>query len=703
MAARDELPFATLLWQPRRDAWLLTVVCKATFTLAPGELELASQQYPVTHEDSYWDDDDSRSLAVASDLVPSKPRADIVLVGSAFALNSAPVRSLIARLVFESLDKSIEITTDRSIGPDGTVYQGPRFARMPLVYERAAGGPGTRNPAGVRPGSRDAYGRTPFPNITPVGKGGEISGAVEPVGFAPIAPSWPERRQRIGSHAALFATNAWRDQPLPDGIDHGYFNMAPPDQQLDAIATDGVIVLEGLSREHTSLRAKLPSVRPVVSVDRGGKSERPQMRADTLVIDTDQATVTIAWRGHVPLESARQPHRVAVRAERGRNSWQTAIAPATSASRLDPLASEETSAALDSPPTAVNVRPPEAKAGGAALPFQNAVRAAPSFAASEPPVVPAPPPVEAWPMVTPPSPVAVPAPAQVPLAARPVGAMSASNAAADPEARGRAPAPRRIEGDVLDLLWCNPDAAARVRRKPAWRESLASLEAGKLDLETDGAPAGDDPDKVEARREINHVLSRAQPSGADGVDRALNDAIRADGRFAPALILLLGELRFDFDELEMLKATLACATPFATGDEELTKALDSAREFLATPGVVAAPEVTRGMTKRVRDAFHAQKRVVAENYLDDQTERVLLERRAFQTLPVFGAPHLRCMFYFAASDVGIPTYLPEPLKKKLPLFRRMRARMLAEAHFQADQYESHPAALKPVAVARIVR
>jgi hypothetical protein len=41
--------------------------------------------------------------------------------------------------------------------------------------------------------------------------------------------------------------------------------------------------------------------------------------------------------------------------------------------------------------------------------------------------------------------------------------------------------------------------------------------------------------------------------------------------------------------------------------------------------------------------------------------------------------------------------------KQLPLFRRLRIRTLAEAHFQADQYESHAAALKAVAVARIVR
>ncbi len=109
------------------------------------------------------------------------------------------------------------------------------------------------------------------------------------------------------------------------------------------------------------------------------------------------------------------------------------------------------------------------------------------------------------------------------------------------------------------------------------------------------------------------------------------------------------------------------------------------------------------MTTRVREAFANSNRPVAATYLDDQTERALLDRRAYQKRSVFGEPHLRSSFFFAGSSTGIPAYFPEAVGKKLPLFRRLRVRMLVEAHFQADQYESHPAALKAVAVARIVR
>jgi len=474
------------------------------------------------------------------------------------------------------------------------------------------------------------------------------------------------------------------------------------------------------------------------------------MRADTLWIDTDQAFVTVVWRGHVQLESQHEMVRVTVHAEKPRQSWQTALAPAVhSASHLDALANLET-ASTEDVPRAV----PKARAGTfigssaqptpAALPFQNIARAserqgsraALPFAApaadavaasgaalsSVTPFAPMPavtPAVVAAQRVAPPSfgvaPVAprfvssevwssAATPSLPPAIARPVGAVSASNAAADPSARAAASrAPRRIEGDVLDLLWCDPAAATRVRRKPEWKGVLATLSAGTFDLELDAGNGSGDPDEIEAQREINHVLSRGLACASDAVDHALYDAVRPDGRFVPTLMLLNGELHFEFDEVETLKATIAAATPFANADDELKKSIDAAQQFLSTPGVVAAPEVSSGMAKRVRDAFRSTKRVVVDTYLDDQTERVLLERRAFRTLPIFGAAHLRCMFHFPSTEVGIPTYLPEPLRKKLPLFRRVRARMLAEAHFRADQYETHPAALKPVAIARIVR
>ena len=109
------------------------------------------------------------------------------------------------------------------------------------------------------------------------------------------------------------------------------------------------------------------------------------------------------------------------------------------------------------------------------------------------------------------------------------------------------------------------------------------------------------------------------------------------------------------------------------------------------------------MTANVREAFTKRPRGVDMPYFDEQVERVLIGRRAFQERDVFGSSCLRCTFHSERSTTGIPTYFPEALARRLPLYRRLPARLLAEAHFQTDQYESHPAALRAAALARLVK
>src|SRR5689334_10868121 len=193
----------SLVWQPRRGSWVLTAVCKATYSLLQGESVLAEEQEYPNDDDNHWNDDPARSLYSPSDLVPFKPRPDILLVGHAFAPRKEPVRSLIARLTIGDVDKAIEVTGDRATSPDGKVREPARFVKMPLRYERTAGGPDTWNPVGVRSDARpDAYGAVALPNLLPAGSA--LTSRVEiyaPVAFGPIAPGWPSRRQHLGRHA----------------------------------------------------------------------------------------------------------------------------------------------------------------------------------------------------------------------------------------------------------------------------------------------------------------------------------------------------------------------------------------------------------------------------------------------------------------------------------------------------------------------
>lgn len=99
------LPVASLSWQPRLGAHALTVICKATFELQPGESPLSTTQEIV------WN-----AAGPASDLVPFKRGADVFVVGRAYPPDQKTVgvvASLVARFGVGGFQKTVEVRSDR--------------------------------------------------------------------------------------------------------------------------------------------------------------------------------------------------------------------------------------------------------------------------------------------------------------------------------------------------------------------------------------------------------------------------------------------------------------------------------------------------------------------------------------------------------------------------------------------------------------
>ncbi|WP_170229679.1 DUF2169 family type VI secretion system accessory protein [Polyangium fumosum] len=310
---------STFAWQAHSGTHALTVIVKATFVVEPGACSLAPAQEPVHEEDGHWNDDLARSVVTPSDKVPYKPRADVMLVGHAYTPGKQPARSVITRLVVGELDKSIEVWCDRGFRvQDGQLLEGPRFTKMPLRWERAAGGPETNNPAGLRfDAAPDAYGMVPLPNLQPPGMFvSKRSDTFAPVCYGPVGGEWPARKQRLGRLAGTFSQTGWAERPLPEKLDPQYFQAAPPDQQVAEIRPNERIVLEGLHPEHARVVTSLPGVRPSVVVDRAtGEREDVKLIADTLWIDTDRGVCCVVWRGTIGLRSADEAGRIVVRME----------------------------------------------------------------------------------------------------------------------------------------------------------------------------------------------------------------------------------------------------------------------------------------------------------------------------------------------------------------------------------------------------
>jgi hypothetical protein len=886
------LPVASVLWQPRAGKWTLTFVCKATYRLAPTESELASEQEPPNEDDNFWDDDATRSLYAPSDLVPFKARADVILVGNAFAPRRDPVRSLIAQLIVGQMTKSIECFCDRMWTLDGQLREGPKFTKLPLRYERAGGGPDTTNPVGMRPDAADAYGMLYLPNLQqpadPVPKRGDV---VEPIGFGPIAPAWPSRVQRLGRHAATWFEGAWNSRPLPEDLDPSFFNCAPLDQQVDAIRTGERLILENLHPEHPRLVTNLPAATPRAVLERPGAApEAVKLMCDTLWIDTDRSLCTLVYRGRVALDHRAQQGRVVVsmdaptsarapQVEAPRLAWSKEPPPKPPPLGASPRARPAAAPHIEEDETHVSQGrdpadvlpfvPGGASPGGASIsgapaaggvapsvldddedPWRdttaalavNPARSAPlPFSGSSdpkaptlpfqprpklppvpkpdatspgprptlvgmpipppssagqappapPPIVRPPPPVEPLapaaptsPWATgkapgfgspPPLPVRSPAPA-APIAPEPAskgasflpkfdpkfdtpapvvpsaaaaaaaatsGAAAASNAAAavnargtpSPAARPAEPAARPGGREILTLLWFDPTFVKPMTDHKQWAKILEQRddeddekpsEPPKPDISADDDGADDDagedaddpdmyvrdepeepppeedvPQEVLDRRNVFKILARGEPITAAAIDAEVAGAIRRDGTLEPPLVLLSGDLLFPFDELETLKATVTAVSPLVAGDKKLKEVVDTVNELLKTPWLSRSGAVAEGQTARIKEAFGQGNRMVPASYLDSHTERILLEERHYQKRTVFGQTWIRSLYVSASSPDQIPAYLPESLTKQLPMFQRLRMRLIAEVHMQQDQYESHPIALRVVALARV--
>ncbi len=304
------------VWQSQDGRHAQTVVVKATFTLAPGKVTLAEEQDAANEEDGFWNDDPTRSIVAPSDKAPYKPRADVMLVGHAHAPNKAVVRSVVARLIVGDLDKAIEVFCDRAFRMhDGQLLEGQRFSKSRLSWERAAGGPETNNPIGMRFDAQpDAYGMVPIPNLQPPGLFvSKRSDVFVPVCFGPVAPSWPLRAERRTRSAASFPQPGWTEVPLPDGLDPMFFQSAPPDQQVTEIRQNERIILENVLPEHPRLVTSLPGLRPRAFVDRAtGEHEEVAFVADTLLIDTDRGVCVVVWRGRIGLRHPQEAGRISV-------------------------------------------------------------------------------------------------------------------------------------------------------------------------------------------------------------------------------------------------------------------------------------------------------------------------------------------------------------------------------------------------------
>ena len=257
-------------------------IVKGTFRLAPdAPLEWADEP-DFVGGDLHEEDDPTKPLRYPSDFALFKPRADLIVVGTARAPEGTRAAVLRTGFSVGAFSKTFDARSESA-----------PFSELALAHHWVANPPPLPKPRA----------ELPAPTLA---------------GFGPIPADWPERHALIGTYDDVYVKQRW--PWLPEDFDYGYFNAAPRDQQLEGyLRGDEDIVLQHLDASHPTLRTKLPGLRVRCLVQFRGtdgilRYSEPQMRLDTLWIDADASKLVLVWRGLAAVRTPkmREVHSVVV-------------------------------------------------------------------------------------------------------------------------------------------------------------------------------------------------------------------------------------------------------------------------------------------------------------------------------------------------------------------------------------------------------
>ncbi|MCC6559595.1 MAG: DUF2169 domain-containing protein, partial [Polyangiaceae bacterium] len=302
----------TVAWQvqPPRDA--IAVVIKGSFDLVHGGRARLRAEPDAPAGDVHLGDDPRASVLYPSDFAILKPRADVTLAGHAYP-PAGGGRTAHARFRFgregAGFDRSVAVIGDRSFR-DGRASPPRPFSRMPLVYERAYGGPDfDRNPVGLgRLAAAD--GSVRLPNLEdPRHLLRSPADAPPPLCFCGVPMLWRARWSKIGTYDEAWVRRRW--PWFPEDFDWSFFQAAPPEQQVDRIAGDEPFLLAGMHPELPVIEGELPHLDVRCFAQRttegGGAFHEIPVRLDTVAFDADAMKIGLVWRGLIEVRDDDAP------------------------------------------------------------------------------------------------------------------------------------------------------------------------------------------------------------------------------------------------------------------------------------------------------------------------------------------------------------------------------------------------------------
>ncbi|NIA00558.1 DUF2169 domain-containing protein [Massilia sp. CCM 8734] len=303
----------------------LLVVIKATYRLPLGgeAAQLLDTQLAPTQADTATGKPGMSAPEYDCDYVLTKPRCEVLLLGSAYAPQGKPAQRVDVGFRVGAVSKAFHVYGKRAWRANLLgVAAGPAepFIRQPISYDIAFGGAENNpakgdkravylaNPIGrgfQKNMKRSLVDGVPMPQTQAVGVPVKHPRkAYRPMGFGPLGRNWPGRLQYAGTYDAAWRKNVFPF--LPSDFDERYFQSAPPDQQLDALLGGETVTLLNLTHPAITpagrLDFTLPSLALTITVHpNGAPPETLPARADTVLLEPDLQRFSIIWRVARPL------------------------------------------------------------------------------------------------------------------------------------------------------------------------------------------------------------------------------------------------------------------------------------------------------------------------------------------------------------------------------------------------------------------
>ncbi|RWO22005.1 DUF2169 domain-containing protein [Mesorhizobium sp.] len=295
--------------------WIVVVV-KGTFDFPAtpgGPVQKSATQVPLVMADTHTGAPGYSATLWETDFAFRKPRCDVIANGFAYAPGGRPAERVPVGIKVGNWSKLFEVVGTRewrAIGPVFTATAPQPFLRMPISYDVAWGGVDKLDPEDNLPASYKynpvgtGWSRTKnqrlipglrLPNTQAVGE--EIRspfGDYKPMSFGPMGRGWPGRIEYGGTYDDNWTKNIFPF--LPPDFDERYFQMAPPDQQIDPPRGGEEVQLVNLSPEGR-VSFRLPSmVLPMTLFKSGEKSFDGSVQADTILFDPENRRFSLVWR-----------------------------------------------------------------------------------------------------------------------------------------------------------------------------------------------------------------------------------------------------------------------------------------------------------------------------------------------------------------------------------------------------------------------